>query len=78
MFTADRYGISWYLGGGKLPTVELIPKAHTTFSIQGRTGVVVVKTKQSILVGFYAEGGVAGNAAQTVESLADYMIGLGY
>ncbi|RYP81255.1 hypothetical protein DL769_002085 [Monosporascus sp. CRB-8-3] len=45
---------------------------------QGRTGIVVVKTKQAILVGHYGENVQAGNAAQTVEALADYLIKVGY
>lgn len=45
---------------------------------QGRTGIVVVKTKQAVLVAFYGESKVAGNATQTVEALADYLIKLGY
>ncbi|KAK4678131.1 profilin, required for normal timing of actin polymerization in response to thermal stress [Podospora pseudoanserina] len=45
---------------------------------QGRTGICIVKTKQAILVGHYGENAQAGNATQTVEALADYLIGLGY
>lgn len=45
---------------------------------QGRTGIAVVKTKQAILVGHYGEGTQAGNAVQTVEALADYLIKVGY
>ncbi|KAK7747763.1 profilin, required for normal timing of actin polymerization in response to thermal stress [Diatrype stigma] len=45
---------------------------------QGKTGIVVVKTKQAILVGHYPEHVQAGNAAQTVEALADYLIKVGY
>jgi len=45
---------------------------------QGRTGIVVVKTKQAVLVGHYGEDMQAGNAAQTVEALADYLIKVGY
>ncbi|KAK6067798.1 profilin [Seiridium cupressi] len=45
---------------------------------QGRTGVVVVKTKQAYLVGHYGENVQAGNATQTVEALADYLIKVGY
>lgn len=44
----------------------------------GRTGIVVVKTKQAVLVGHYGENVQAGNAAQTVEALADYLIKVGY
>jgi len=45
---------------------------------QGRTGVCIVKTKQAILVGHYGENQQAGNATQTVEALADYLIKVGY
>ncbi|KAK3369062.1 profilin [Lasiosphaeria ovina] len=45
---------------------------------EGRTGVIVVKTKQAILIGYYDEEGVVGNATTTVEALADYLIQQGY
>ncbi|KAK4204164.1 putative profilin [Triangularia verruculosa] len=45
---------------------------------QGRTGICIVKTKQAILIGHYGENVQAGNATQTVEALADYLVGLGY
>ncbi|KAK1766802.1 profilin [Phialemonium atrogriseum] len=51
---------------------------RSLYGRQGRTGIVVVKTKQAVLVGYYDEGKVAGNAAQTVEALADYLINAGY
>jgi len=51
---------------------------RSLYGRQGRTGVCIVKTKQAILVAHYGENGVAGNAAQTVEALADYLIKAGY
>ncbi|KAK1759396.1 profilin [Echria macrotheca] len=45
---------------------------------QGRQGLVIVQTKQAILVGHYGESQIAGNATQTVEALADYLIKSGY
>ncbi|KAI0894880.1 Profilin/allergen [Annulohypoxylon nitens] len=45
---------------------------------QGRTGVVVVKTKQAVIVGHYGETQQVGNATQTAEALADYLIKVGY
>lgn len=49
-----------------------------TCDSQGRTGIIAVKTKQAVLVGHYGEGIQAGNAAQTIEALADYLIKAGY
>lgn len=45
---------------------------------KGKTGVVIVKTGQAIIVGQYGENIQAGNATQTVEALADYLIKAGY
>ncbi|KAK4112294.1 Profilin/allergen [Canariomyces notabilis] len=45
---------------------------------QGKTGICIVRTKQAILIGHYGENVQAGNATQTVEALADYLIGAGY
>lgn len=52
------------------PDTETLP--------QGREGVVIVKTKQAILIAHYGEAMIAGNSTTTVESLADYLIKLGY
>ncbi|KAI1074955.1 profilin [Whalleya microplaca] len=51
---------------------------RSVYGRQGRTGIVVVKTKQAVIVGHYAENQVVGNATQTVEALADYLIKVGY
>ncbi|KAK8080643.1 hypothetical protein PG997_008461 [Apiospora hydei] len=51
---------------------------RSMYGRQGRTGILAVKTTQAILVGHYGEGVQAGNAAQTVEALADYLIKVGY
>lgn len=45
---------------------------------QGREGVVIVKTTQALLVTHYPETVQPGAAANTVEQLADYLIGVGY
>lgn len=39
---------------------------------------MIVKTTQAILVTHYPETAQPGSAANTVEQLADYLIGVGY
>lgn len=39
---------------------------------------MIVKTKQALLIGHYPENVQPGQAATTVEKLADYLIGVGY
>ena len=53
-------------------------KAQTNPTLQGREGIVIVKTKQALLIGHYPENVQPGQAATTVEKLADYLIGVGY
>jgi profilin len=48
------------------------------FLSQGREGVIIVKTNQAILVAHYPESVQPGPAANTVEQLADYLVGVGY
>jgi len=51
---------------------------RSLYARKGREGVVIVKTTQAILIGHYGETMIAGNSAQTVEKLADYLISTGY
>ncbi|PBP17122.1 hypothetical protein BUE80_DR012156 [Diplocarpon rosae] len=51
---------------------------RSLYARKGREGVVIVKTKQAILIAHYGETMIAGNSATTVEQLADYLIKSGY
>lgn len=49
-----------------------------SFHSQGREGVAIAKTAQTIIIGHYGEQHTAGNAANVIEKLADYLAGLKY
>lgn len=51
---------------------------HNSKSSQGKEGILIVKTVQAILICHYPDNIIPGNAASTVEKLADYLIGVGY
>ncbi|KAL9105684.1 MAG: hypothetical protein Q9227_009168 [Pyrenula ochraceoflavens] len=51
---------------------------RSLYGKKGKEGVVIVKTTQAILIGHYPETVQPGSAANTVEQLADYLIGVGY
>lgn len=51
---------------------------RSVYGKKGATGVVCVKTKQAVLVGFYGEATQPGEATKIVESLADYLISVNY
>ncbi|KAK5938969.1 profilin, required for normal timing of actin polymerization in response to thermal stress [Knufia obscura] len=51
---------------------------RSLYGKKGKEGLVIVKTKQALLIGHYPENVQPGQAATTVEKLADYLIGVGY
>jgi profilin len=53
-------------------------KLTTDGYMQGKEGVVIVKTKQALLITHYPETVQPGVAASTVEKLGDYLTGVGY
>ena len=54
-------------------------QCHNTKHVsQGKEGVVIVKTKQTLLITHYPETIQPGQAATTVEKLGDYLVGTGY
>jgi len=58
--------------------LSILHQGNANSAPQGREGVVIVKTTQAILIAHYGESMIAGNAATTVEQLADYLISTGY
>lgn len=59
---------------------KYIPIKADDRSIYGKKpngGIVAVKTKKCVLVGVYSEGQQPGDAAKTVEDLADYLLSSG-
>ncbi|EEP77954.1 profilin-2 [Uncinocarpus reesii 1704] len=45
---------------------------------KGKEGIVIVKTKKALLIAHYPETVQPGAATNTVETLGDYLSGLGY
>ncbi|KAH7035581.1 profilin [Microdochium trichocladiopsis] len=65
-----------YIAGDRYVVAQIDDRS--IYARKGRLGVCICKTKQAILVGHHGEAMVAGNSRQTVEVLADYLIGVGY
>jgi profilin len=59
-----------------LPSIrqEAIAERHE----QGKQGLVVVKTKQAVLLAHHPDTVQTNACVNTVEQLADYLIGVGY
>ncbi|KAI1107474.1 profilin [Jackrogersella minutella] len=63
--------------GGERYVVARI-EGRSIYARKGRTGICIVKTTQAIIVAHHGETAQAGNATQTTEALADYLIKAGY
>ncbi|KAI9736343.1 MAG: profilin, required for normal timing of actin polymerization in response to thermal stress [Cirrosporium novae-zelandiae] len=63
---------------GKERYVVIKADDRSLYGKKGKEGIVVVKTQQALLVTHYPETVQPGAAANTVEQLADYLIGVGY
>ncbi|PUU81250.1 profilin [Tuber borchii] len=72
----DLASTGFHIGGVKYFTI--MSTGRSIYGKQGKAGIVCVKTKQAILVAHYGETVQPGEAATTVEKLADYLIGVGY
>ncbi|POY75839.1 hypothetical protein BMF94_0919 [Rhodotorula taiwanensis] len=51
---------------------------RSVYGKKGSSGIIVVKTKQGILVAEYVDPTQPGEATKIVEELADYLIGVGF
>ncbi|KAK4103713.1 Profilin/allergen [Parathielavia hyrcaniae] len=61
-----------WLGGERYVLARI--EDRSIYARQGKIGVCIAKTKQAILIGHHSETTLFGNASQTIESLADYLI----
>ncbi|GAP90390.2 putative Profilin [Rosellinia necatrix] len=51
---------------------------RSIYARKGRIGICIAKTKQAFILARHGEQQTAGNASQTTEALADYLIKAGY
>ncbi len=64
---------------GKFRNPRRLPFLRTlTYHEQGKEGLVVAKTKQAVLIAHHPETVQTNGCVNTVETLADYLIGVGY
>ena len=58
--------------------VTLKAEGRSIYGKHGTTGCATARTGQAVIIGLYDEAQKAGNAANAVEKLADYLIQQGY
>eukprot|EP00161_Ancyromonas_sigmoides_P012865 TRINITY_DN328_c1_g1_i1.p2 TRINITY_DN328_c1_g1~~TRINITY_DN328_c1_g1_i1.p2 ORF type:complete len:126 (+),score=36.62 TRINITY_DN328_c1_g1_i1:250-627(+) len=65
-----------HISGVKYMTIRA--DARSIYGKKGATGVVTVKTKSTIVIGFYGDSVQPGQCTLAVERLGDYLIENGY
>ncbi|EGC36212.1 hypothetical protein DICPUDRAFT_91884 [Dictyostelium purpureum] len=73
---ADSFAKGITAGGVKYMAIKADDRS--IYGKKGATGIVVVKTTQCIIIGYYDETKQPGNAAVVCEKLGDYLIENGY
>jgi len=73
---AKAFSSGFHIAGTKYLTIKADDRS--LYGKQGKVGIIIVKTKQAMLIAHHPETVQAGVAANTVEKLADYLIGVGY
>jgi len=66
----------FHVGGVKYMTIRADEKS--LIGKQGKTGVVVTKTKQALIIAHHPDTTTTQACTTTVENLGDYLVGVGY
>jgi len=70
------FGTGFHIGGEKYLTIRA--EDRSLYGKKGKTGIIIVKTVQALLIAHYPDTVTDQQAATVVEKLADYLIGLNY
>jgi len=74
--SGKAFASGFHIAGIKYLTIKADDRS--LYGKQGKVGIIIVKTKQAMLIAHHPETVQAGVAANTVEKLGDYLIGVGY
>ncbi|KAJ0423138.1 profilin [Aspergillus carlsbadensis] len=72
----DAFAEGLYVAGERF--VMTRAEDGSLYARAGREGVCIAKSNRAIIIGHHPETAVAGDANATVETLADYLISVGY
>ncbi|KAK1999369.1 profilin [Colletotrichum falcatum] len=74
--TDKAFADGLYIGGERY--VMARAEEGTIYARKGREGIAVAKSSQAVLIGHHGEAQQAGNATQSVQKLADYLVSVSY
>jgi profilin len=76
--TDGLYANGLHLGGEKYVITKVEEDSKVLYARKDRDGLVIAKTVQAIIIARYADPMIAGNTAETVQKLVDYLVASGY
>ncbi|PQE24265.1 Profilin protein [Rutstroemia sp. NJR-2017a BVV2] len=76
--TDALYANGLHLGGEKYVITKVEEDSKIIYARKDKDGLVIAKTVQAIIIARYADPMIAGNTAETVQKLVDYLVASGY
>ena len=74
----DLYANGLHIAGERYVLTKVEDENKVLYARKGKDGLVIGKTVQAIVVARYADPMIAGNTAETVQKLVDYLVKVGY
>ncbi|QSZ30955.1 hypothetical protein DSL72_000514 [Monilinia vaccinii-corymbosi] len=74
----DLYANGLHIAGERYVLTKVEDENKVLYARKGKDGLVIGKTVQAIVVARYVDPMIAGNTAETVQKLVDYLVKVGY
>ncbi|THV44026.1 hypothetical protein BGAL_0760g00020 [Botrytis galanthina] len=76
--TDSLYANGLHIAGERYVLTKVEDDNKVLYARKGKDGLVIGKTVQAIIVARYVDPMIAGNTAETVQKLVDYLVKVGY
>ncbi|KAF7914021.1 uncharacterized protein EAF01_000427 [Botrytis porri] len=76
--TDSLYANGLHIAGERYVLTKVEDDNKVLYARKGKDGLVIGKTIQAIIVARYVDPMIAGNTAETVQKLVDYLVKVGY
>ncbi|PQE17941.1 profilin protein [Rutstroemia sp. NJR-2017a WRK4] len=76
--TDPLYANGLHIAGEKYILTKVEEDSKVLYARKDKDGLVIAKTVQAIIIARYVDPMIAGNTAETVQKLVDYLVASGY
>ncbi|PQE22852.1 Profilin protein [Rutstroemia sp. NJR-2017a BBW] len=76
--TDPLYANGLHIAGEKYILTKVEEDSKVLYARKDKDGLVIAKTVQAVIIARYVDPMIAGNTAETVQKLVDYLVASGY